>query len=100
MKVPKKIEDSEDFRTGTKKAKLIDMPIWLVEITMPKDLIADIRSGSIELEGEEVDLEALNQGYEEDLDKAETEDTTAEELQDTEAEQAELAGEEELDLGL
>ena len=46
------------------------MPIWLVEITMQKDLIADIRSGSIELEGQELDLEDLDLGYEEDLAQA------------------------------
>lgn len=95
MKVPKKIESNDDFRPGAKKAKLVDMPIWLVEITMPKDLIADIRSGSIELEGEEIDLEDLDLGYEEDLDQADVEDNTEEELADAEAEQEELGGEEE-----
>lgn len=94
MKIPKKIESSDDFRSGTKKAKLVDMPIWLVEITMPKDLIADIRSGSIELEGEEIDLEDLDMGYEEDLDQADTEDNTAEELADEQEEQEELGDEE------
>ena len=70
------------------------MPIWLVEITMPKDLIADIRSGSIELEGQEIDLEDLDLGYEEDLDDAAVEDNDMEEVQDEQEEQAEADEEE------
>lgn len=95
MKVPRKVEDKDDFRGGIKKAKLDDMPIWLVEITMPKDLIADIRSGSIELEGQEIDLEDLDLGYQEDLDQSEVVDDTEEDLADEQEEQAE-GGEDEL----
>jgi len=89
MKVPKKIEGYDDFRSGTKKPKLIEMPIWLVEITMPKDLISDIRSGSIELEGEEIDLADLDLAYEEDLDKDAVLDNDEEDLEQTAQEQEE-----------
>jgi hypothetical protein len=95
MKIPRKIEDEDDFRpNGIKKPILDDMPIWLVEITMPKDLIADIRSGSIELEGQEIDLEDLDLGYETDLDDAAVEDDDMEEVQDEAENQAELDNEE------
>ena len=43
--------------------------VWLVEIVMPKALMSDIRTGSIEMEDEDIDLEDLDQAYEEDLDK-------------------------------
>jgi hypothetical protein len=33
--------------------------------------MSDIRTGSVELEGEEIDLDDLDQAYEQDLDKAE-----------------------------
>lgn len=69
MKVPMKIEDPSDYRPGTKKARLIEKKIWLVEITMPKDLMSDIRTGSVELEDEEIDLADLDNAYEQDLDK-------------------------------
>jgi hypothetical protein len=36
---------------------------------MPKNLIADIRTGSIDLEGEEIDLQDLDDAYAEDIDK-------------------------------
>ena len=69
MKVPLKIEDPSDYRPGTKKAQLVDKKIWLVQITMPKALMSDIRTGSVELEDEEIDLEDLDSAYEQDLDK-------------------------------
>ena len=73
MKIPIKVMTSDDFREGTKKPKIIEKDIWLVEITMPKDLIADIHAGSTELEGQDVDLEDLNLAYEQDLNKEGTE---------------------------
>lgn len=69
MKVPMKIENPDDYRPGTKKARLVEKKIWLVEIVMPKALMSDIRTGSIELEDEEIDLEDLDQAYEQDLDQ-------------------------------
>jgi hypothetical protein len=69
MKVPMKIENPSDYRPGTKKARLIEKKIWLVSITMPKALMSDIRTGSVELEDEEIDLEDLDRAYEQDLDQ-------------------------------
>jgi len=73
MKIPIKVMSSDDFREGTKKPKIIEKDIWLVEITMPKDLITDIQTGSTELEGQDIDLEDLNLAYEQDLNTAGTE---------------------------
>jgi hypothetical protein len=73
MKIPIKVMSSDDFREGTKKPKIIEKDIWLVEITMPKDLITDIQTSSTELEGQDIDLEDLNLAYEQDLNTAGTE---------------------------
>ena len=72
LKVPAKVESYDDFKPGTKKPKLVDQVVWVVEITMPKDLMMDIRTGSVELEGQDIDLEELDAAYEQDLDKADT----------------------------
>lgn len=69
MRVPIKIEDPSDYRPGTHKAKLTDKKVWLVEISMPKNLINDIKTGSVELEDEEIDLKDLEDAYEQNLDK-------------------------------
>ena len=42
---PRKIRKPDDIRPMTKKGKLDREPIWLVNITMPKDLILNIYSG-------------------------------------------------------
>ena len=42
---PRKIRTPDDIRPGTKKGRLDREPIWIVEIMMPKKLVADIYSG-------------------------------------------------------
>ena len=71
IKIPIKIEEPDDFIAGTHKARLIEKKVWLVEIVMPKALMSDIRTGSIEMEDQTIDLEDLDQSYEEDLDQDE-----------------------------
>ena len=79
IKIPIKIEDPDDFVPGTHKARLIKKPVWLVSITMPKSLMKDMRTGSIEIEGENIDVEELDASYAEDLDQQEYRDTDAKE---------------------
>ena len=82
MKIPIKITDPSDYRPGTKKARIVEKPVWLVEIVMPKSLMSDIRTGSIEMEDQDIDLEELDQAYEQDLDKEEAQsDARAEDAQ-------------------
>ena len=82
IKIPVKITDPSDYRSGTKKAKLITRQVWLVEIIMPKALMNDIRTGSIEMEDQDIDLDDLDQAYEQDLDKDATQnDAQAENAQ-------------------
>jgi len=69
MKIPIKITDPSDYRPGTKKARITEKKIWLVEITMPKSLMSDIRTGSIEMEDQDIDLQDLDSAYEQDLDQ-------------------------------
>jgi hypothetical protein len=69
MKIPIRITDPSDYRPGTKKARITEKKIWLVEITMPKSLMSDIRTGSIEMEDQDIDLEDLDSAYEQDIDK-------------------------------
>lgn len=69
MKIPIKITDPSDYQPGTKKARIVEKPVWLVEIVMPKSLMDDIKTGSIEMEDQDIDLGELDQAYEQDLDK-------------------------------
>lgn len=74
MKVPVQVKDPSDFEAGTHVAKLTEKPIWLVEIVMPKNLLNDIRTGSIELEDETIDLQDLDDAYQQDLDQKQYQD--------------------------
>ena len=84
MQIPVKIDNPSDYKPGTHKAKIMEQKVWLVEITMPKALMSDIRTGSIELEDQTVDLADLDDAYEQDLDKEEYQnDQTAQNAQQT-----------------
>lgn len=65
--LPKTVKSPDDFKAGTKVAKAKSHKIWLVSITMPRNLIADIRKGSLELENSTLDIEDLDDAYEKDL---------------------------------
>ena len=71
IKIPIKIEEPDDFVPGTHKARLVEKKVWLVEIVIPKALMTDIRTGSIEMEDQLIDLEDLDSAYQEDLDQQE-----------------------------
>jgi hypothetical protein len=60
MKIPLKIENPDDYMPGTKLARVIEKKVWLVKITMPKSLMSDIRTGSNELEQQDIDLSDLD----------------------------------------
>jgi len=74
MKVPVKIESPGDYRGGSKKAKIINKTVWLVEMELPKYLINEVRSGSKELEDQDIDLDDLDSAYEQDLDQEQYQD--------------------------
>jgi len=76
IKIPVKIKTPDDLRDGTPKARLIDKTVWLVEIVMPKVLMDDIRTGSIEMEDQDIDLGDLDRAYEQDLDQDEYQSDT------------------------
>jgi len=69
--IPIKIKSPDDYEDGTKKARKVKRKFWFVKITIPKDLMTDIRTGAIELEDQIIDLDDLDEAYEEDLDQQE-----------------------------
>ena len=44
--VPRKIKTYSDYRPGTRKGKLDEMPVWLVKITIPNTVIEDFNAES------------------------------------------------------
>lgn len=64
---PVAVEDYDDFRPGTRKPKLREDKVWILEIRMPKELIQDVNEGYMELEGREIDQTDLDDAYEQNL---------------------------------
>jgi hypothetical protein len=73
IKVPVVIKTPDDYRPGTHYPKLTEKHVWLIRIEMPKDLMDEIRDGSVDLAGQTVDLSDLDDAYEQDLNKEELE---------------------------
>lgn len=73
IKVPVKIDGPEDYKPGTHYPKLVEREVWLVYIQIPKELMNDIREGSIDLAGQTIDLEDLDDAYDDNLDEEGTE---------------------------
>lgn len=69
IKVPVKIESPFDYENGTHYPKMVKREVWLVRIEIPKELMNDVREGSIDLAGQTIDLEELDHAYEKDYDK-------------------------------
>jgi hypothetical protein len=69
IKVPVEVENYEDFIQGTMYPKSVDREVWLVKITIPMELMDDIKEGSIDIAGSSIDLKDLDAAYDEDLNK-------------------------------
>ncbi len=42
--VPRRVKSYSDFRPGTRKGKLDEVPVWLVRITIPNQIIEDFNN--------------------------------------------------------
>ena len=80
LEYPIDVKDPDDFEPGTKMPKMLKKPVWLVTIVMPKKLMQEIQQGSLELESATLDMEDIEQAYEEGTDELMTADQEDNEL--------------------
>lgn len=78
IKVPVEIENYDDYVPGTRYPKMKERPVWFVNITIPTELMNEIKDGSIDLADQDIDLQELDDAYEDDLDQEGTQDESAE----------------------
>lgn len=69
LEYPIEVKSPSDFKPGTKVPKLVSTPIWVVRITIPKRLMSDIQAGALELENDTLDIEDVQDAYEDGLDE-------------------------------
>ncbi len=68
----RKIKTPDDIRPGTRKGKIDTQEVWLVRITMPKKLMADINRGYRNLDVNKVDdILSMNGGVNAQVEPAE-----------------------------
>lgn len=70
LEYPIDVKSPDDFEPGGKMPKMAKKPVWLVTIVMPKKLMQEIQQGSLELESATLDMEDINQAYEEGDDQS------------------------------
>lgn len=69
IKIPIAVNNEDDFIPGTRYPKSVEKKVWLVLVEVPKELMNDIKEGSIDLANQTIDLDDIEKSYEEDLDK-------------------------------
>lgn len=69
VNVPIEVKNYDDFIQGTNYPKAKEREVWFVRIEIPLELMDDIKEGSIDLADQSIDLEELDNAYDEDLDK-------------------------------
>lgn len=74
IKSPVEVKDPGDYEPGTHYPRMIEKDVWLVRIEIPKEIMNEIREGSVDLAGQTIDLDDLDDSYEEDLDKEGTQE--------------------------
>lgn len=72
IKVPIEVTNYDDFVQGTRYPKGVEKKVWFVQIEIPKSLMNEIKEGSIDLADQTIDLDELENAYEDDLDKENT----------------------------
>ena len=74
------VESADDFEPGTHYPKMVEDPVWLIELTIPKGMIKDIEEGYTNVAGETIDMEDIDAAYERDYDNEGLTDSTAEDF--------------------
>lgn len=69
VEIPVQVKNYDDYVPGTNYPKMVKTKVWLVEISLPMELLDDIKQGSMDLANQEIDLSDLQDSYKEDLDK-------------------------------
>lgn len=69
IKVPVEVKNYSDYVPGTRYPKMNERSVWFVYIEIPRELLDDIKEGSIDLAGQTIDLDEIDSAYDQDLDK-------------------------------
>lgn len=74
IEVPVEVKDYDDFNPGTRYPKMKKRKVWFIQITVPLELMDDIKEGTIDLADQTIDLSEIDDAYDDDLDDVEQSD--------------------------
>ncbi len=63
MKTAVHVKSEDDYRSGTKMPKTIDVPVWIVTISIPKELMDNIDQSALDMEFNKQAVEKLEKSY-------------------------------------
>ena len=78
IKVPVEVTGYDDYVQGTRYPKMKDHKVWFVEISIPLELMDDIKEGTIDLADQTIDLSDIEDAYTDDLDAPDQSDNDTE----------------------
>ena len=71
--VPVAVTSYEDFQSGSRYPKMQENKVWFMQIEIPFELMDDIKEGSVDIAGDEIDLSEIEDAYDNDLEQTKTE---------------------------
>lgn len=94
--VPRPIENPSDYQDGTRKPKMEEETIWIVEIKIPRKFIDELDDSDLELYADEIDVDDVSDARDQGIDAASDIKNNDAALRDADGEEE---GGDDLDLG-
>ena len=60
-------ESYERNKEGNLTAKIIESKVWVVKVTMPRHFVDEIQTDKVQVGGEDIDMDAVTDAYDENL---------------------------------
>jgi|TARA_R110001592_G_scaffold11778_2_gene57656 hypothetical protein len=73
IEVPVAVTSYEDFQSGSRYPKMKENKVWFMQITIPFELMDDIKEGSVDIAEDTIDLSEIEDAYDNDLEQTKTE---------------------------
>ena len=69
-----KIQGDQDYDVddnGQLKAKVLESPVWVVKITMPRHFVDEMQTNKVDSDSGKIDMEDVSNAYDESLNDEE-----------------------------
>ena len=81
IEVPVAVTSYEDFQSGSRYPKMKENQVWFMQITIPFELMDDIKEGSVDIAEDTIDLSEIEDAYDNDLEQTKSEENTGNDME-------------------